>query len=313
MNILIASKICPETIEELRTQHDIRCAINGAEDELRAAIVDREVLVFRSGVQINRKVLAAARDLKLLIRAGSGLDNLDADYAHHRGIRLVRIPGPGAQAVSELAFGMMIHLARQIRFHDLELRRGHWTKQETTGYVLRNKVLGIIGAGNIGSRLGQMGAAWGMQPVGCVETPSAEKAESLRQQGIRLAGFEEVVRSADFLSIHVPKKDSTENLVNRKVLSWMKPTSFLTNLARGGIVDESALHDALKNGQGPAGAALDVHRDEGEGNISPLAGLPNVLLTPHIGASTVDTMREIGNRVIDTVDSFNSRQPARVD
>ncbi len=163
--ILIASSICAEALEELRSAYDVVCAINGTEAELCAAISDREILWFRSGVDINENVLAAAPHLKLLIRAGSGLDNLDWEYARGRGMELFRIPEPGAQAVAELAFGMMIGLARQIRFNDAQLRQGHWTKQKTTGYVLRGKVLGIVGAGNIGSRVGQMGHAWGMPSV----------------------------------------------------------------------------------------------------------------------------------------------------
>ena len=305
MKILVASTICPDALHYLQRHHDVVCAVNGNERELCAAIADREALVFRSGVQINQAVLASAPELNLLIRAGSGLDNLDVEYADQRELRLVRIPGPGAQAVAELAFGMMINLARQIRFNDNELRKGHWTKQKTTGYVLHNKVLGIIGAGNIGSRVGQMGSAWGMKPVGCVENPSSDEIKSLESKGIRVAELEDVVKEADFLSIHVPKQESTLNLINEKVLSWMKPTSFLVNLARGGIVDENALLHALQNGHGPAAAALDVHLLEGEGKISPLAGLSNVLLTPHIGAATVDTMREIGQRIIKTIESPN--------
>ncbi len=306
MKILIASSICPQALATLRRDHDVTCAINGSEAELCAAIADREVLVFRSGVDINKQVLSSAPDLKLLIRAGSGLDNLDFDYSQQRGLILVRIPEPGAQAVAELAFGMMINLARQIGFNDSQLRQGHWTKQSTTGYVLRNKVLGIVGAGNIGSRVGEMGTAWGMQAIGCVEDPTLDDIEELALKGIRITDFEEVVRRADFLSIHVPKTKSTLNLIDAQVLSWMKPTSFLVNLARGGIVDEIALLDALNSENGPAGAGLDVHQHEGEGKVSPLASLPNVVLTPHIGAATVDTMREIGERVIETIKSFQS-------
>jgi phosphoglycerate dehydrogenase-like enzyme len=246
--------------------------------------------------------------LRLLIRAGSGLDNLDTKYAQQQAIALVRIPEPGAQAVAELAFGLMLNLARQIHINDGELRKGNWTKQSTTGYVLRDKVLGIVGAGNIGSRVGHMGTAWGMRAIGCIENPKPEDLDNLSNQGIQLATLEEVIRQADFLTIHVPKTKSTTNLIDARALSWMKPTSFLVNLSRGGVVDEVALASALQSDHGPAGAGLDVHLNEGPGNISPLASLPNVILTPHIGASTVDTMREIGVRVIETIDSFESQQ-----
>ena len=308
MKILIASSLCPEALKKLRRHHDVVCAIDGSDAELCEAIADRDVLVFRSGVQINRQVLSSAPDLKLLIRAGSGLDNLDYDYSRQRGMQLVRIPEPGAIAVAELAFGMMINLARQVRFHDGELRQGHWTKKKGTAYVLHNKVLGIVGAGNIGTRVAQMGIAWGMRAMGCVDDPSPADREALHRKGIQAADLEQVMRQADFLSIHVPKSASTLNMINAKTLSWMKPNSFLINLARGGVVNEADLLEALQNGHGPCGAAMDVHEQEGNGKISPLAALPNVLLTPHVGATTVDTMREIGERVIETLDSFEPLQ-----
>jgi phosphoglycerate dehydrogenase-like enzyme len=308
MKILIASSICQDALHQLSARHEVVCVTNATEPELCSAVADCDAIVFRSGVQINQRVMSSAPNLKLLIRAGSGLDNLDVEYVQRQAIELVRIPEPGAQAVAELAFGLMLNLARQIQFNDGELRKGHWTKQTTTGYVLRDKVLGIVGAGNIGSRVGQMGTAWGMQAIGCVKNPKPADIDNLRHQGIQLTTLEEVIRQADFLTIHVPKTKSTTNLIDAQALSWMKPTSFLVNLSRGGVVDEKALAEALQGDYGPAGAGLDVHQEEGPGKISPLASLPNVILTPHIGASTVDTMREIGIRVIETIESFESRQ-----
>jgi D-3-phosphoglycerate dehydrogenase len=303
MKILIASSVDPDAIEKLREQHDVICAFNASEEELQTHIKDRDVLIFRSGVNITAEVMACAPNLKLLIRAGSGLDNLDVEYVRTRGLKLVRIPEPGAQAVAELAFAMMLALARQVLVADNSLRQGRWVKHELTGYLLSGKVLGIIGTGNIGSTVGQMGAAWSMEVIGCVEHPSPTVAARLREKGIRLTDCQEVVATADFVSIHVPLKDSTRNLIDADMLSRMKPGAFLTNLARGGVVDEEALYKALTEGQ-LRGAGLDVHKREGEGKISPLAKLPNVVLTPHIGASTIDTQRQIGRRVIEIVDSF---------
>ncbi len=304
MKILIASSVCPDAIEELRHHHDVACAFNASEDELKRVVKDRDILVFRSGVQITAAVMESAPNLQLLIRAGSGLDNLDVDYAANRGIQLIRVPQPGARAVAELTFGLMLALARQILVADRQLRAGHWTKSETTGYLLRGKVLGVVGVGNIGTCVAEMGRAWGMEVIGCVENPSPTIAEQLSQRGIRLADLQEVLTSADFVSIHVPLTDSTRNLIGAAALSSMKPGGFLVNMARGGVVDERALLEALSQGRQPAGAALDVHQAEGEGKISPLASLPNVVLTPHIGATTVDTQREIGQRIIETVQAF---------
>lgn len=303
MKILIASSIHPQAIEKLREQHDVVCAFNAKEDELINHIRDREVLIFRSGVQISANVMASAPELKLLLRAGSGVDNIDLDYVHRNGLKLIRIPGPGAKAVAELSFALMLSLARNVMEADRLTRQGIWAKHELTGYLLTGKVLGIVGAGNIGSRVGQLGHAWGMEVLGCVEHPSPESAERLREKGIRLADFGEVLSKSDFVSIHVPLKESTRKLIGTQALALMRPGAYLINLARGGVVDERALYDALVNKR-LRGAALDVHESEGNGKISPLAALPNVILTPHIGAGTFDSQREIGEIVIQTIDFY---------
>ena len=230
-----------------------------------------------------------------------------------RGIPLARIPEPGAQAVAELAFALMLALARGVRVADAHLRQGHWAKYEIEGRLINGKTLGVIGAGNIGRRVGQIGAALGMQPLGCVAHPSRAVAEVLSRLGVQLAPFDRVVAEADFLSVHVPLLPSTRHLVDAAVLARVKPGAFLVNLARGGVVDEAALHTALIRGDRLRGAALDVHAAEGEGKVSPLASLPNVILTPHIGASTVDTQREIGRRVIDLVDAFAAERDAAME
>ena len=304
MNILIASSISQDSIEQLRQKHDVVCAFNAPEDKLKSLIRDREALVFRSGVNITADVMTCAPHLGLLIRAGSGTENVDLNYVRIKGLTLHRIPEPGAKAVAELSFGLMLALTRNIIQADGLLRKGRWAKNELAGYLLTGKILGIIGAGNIGSRVGRLGAAWGMTVVGCVKHPSPERSKQLEKIAIRLEEFDEVISSSDFISIHVPLDDSTRNLINRETFSHMKRGTFLVNLARGGVVDEKALHKALSDDGMLRGAALDVHENEGEGKISPLAELPNVILTPHIGAQTIDSQREIGERIIETVDSY---------
>ncbi len=298
MRVLVASSVYPEALERMRADHDVVCRINASQDELRAAIADREVLVFRSGVTIDADVMSQAPDLKLLIRAGSGLDNLDLPYAESRGIRLFRIPEPGARAVAELGFALMLNLARQVGLADSLLRKGRWAKNDIVGYLLAGKTLGIVGAGNIGSLVGRLGAAWDMRVTACVMRPSPDRASEFAHQGMELMDFDGVLASADFLSINVPKDKSTLKLIDARALSRMRPGGFLINLSRGGVVDESALLAALESGH-LRGAGLDVHENEGEGKISPLAGLPNVILTPHIGANTVDSQRAIGERILE--------------
>jgi phosphoglycerate dehydrogenase-like enzyme len=306
MNILIISSISPDAIEQLSKQHNVTCSFNPSLESLNSLIPDQEVLILRSGVRIPAESMDCAPNLKLVIRAGSGTDNLDLDYINKRGLKLKRIPEPGAYAVAELSFAFMVSLARNVLHADRLLREGRWTKYEFTGYLLRDKILGIIGAGNIGSRVGQLGAAWGMKVIGCVKNPSPKKEERLAGKGIQLKDFFEVISEADFLSIHVPLDESTRYMINAEALSSMKSGSFLINLSRGGVVNEQDLYKTLTKGDRLLGAALDVHEVEGEGCVSPLASLPNVVLTPHIGAQTHDTQYQIGVRILEIIDSFES-------
>lgn len=306
MKILIASSIHKSAIEKLQTEHDVVCAFNASEESLISAIADREILIFRSGVKISTEVLKSAPNLKLLLRAGSGLDNLDLEYVKARNIQLVRIPQPGAKAVAELSFAFMLALSRDLLKADNAWRNGHWIKSEMNGYLLTGKVLGVVGCGNIGSRVGAMGAAWGMNVLGCVRHSNLtnEFISGMKAKGIKITSFDEVAANADYLTIHVPLDDSTRNLIDQNVLNKMKPGSYLMNLARGGVVNEQALYHALTEGGKLRGAATDVHVAEGEGKISPLAELKNVILTPHIGAQTIDSQKEIGEIILSTVEQF---------
>lgn len=301
MKILIASSISPEAIDTLRAEHDVVCAFGAPEATLRLLIADREALIFRSGVRITAAVLENAPHLQLIVRAGSGYENIDLDHVRRRRIRFIRIPGPGAQAVAELSFCLMLALARNLRWADGEWRRGNWVKSAANGHLLSGKTLGIVGTGNIGSRTGKLGAAWGMRVLGCVEHPAQEQRSRLRKDGIELAGLAEVLAESDFVSIHVPLQASTRNLIGAGALALMKPGAILVNLSRGGVVDERALYEALSSGR-LAGAGLDVHENESDGHVSPLAALDNVLLTPHIGASTIDSQREIGRIILSAVE-----------
>ena len=304
MNILLVSPIDPEAIDRLRQDHEVECAFSPDAELLRSLLPDRDVLVFRSGVTLSSEVLEAGDSLRFVIRAGSGLDNIDLEELRRLGIRMVRIPGPSAQAVAEFTFALMLDLARNVSLADRLLREGHWPKPDLLGGLLSEKTLGVVGAGNIGGRVGELGAAWGMRSLGCVEFPSLAIEAKLRDRGIRLADFDTVVSEADFVTLHVPLQESTRHLIDERALSLMKPGSYLVNAARGGVVDEDALYRELTEGKKLAGAALDVHEQEGEGTTSRFASLPNVVLTPHIGGMARESQHQIGRRVIEFVDSF---------
>jgi phosphoglycerate dehydrogenase-like enzyme len=178
------------------------------------------------------------------------LDNLDVDYSNQRGIELVRIPEPGAKAVAELSFAFMLALSRNLLYADKEWKQGHWVKSELKSYLIRGKVLGIVGAGNIGSLVGEMGSAWGMTVLGCVadEDHTPENEAFLKSKGVKLTTFEEVLSKADYVTVHTPLDDTTRNLIGKEELKLMKPGSYLLSLARGGVVNEEALLEELTEG-----------------------------------------------------------------
>jgi D-3-phosphoglycerate dehydrogenase / 2-oxoglutarate reductase len=310
MKILIASKIDPEAIEKLRENHEVICAFGADKETLKSEIQGCDVLIFRSGVEISGEVMSAAPRLKLLIRGGSGTDNLDMDYVVRHGLRLVRVPGPGAQSVAELTFALMLALARKVVEADRLTRQGHWAKSEMTGYLLTGKTLGVLGAGNIGGVVAHMGVAWGMRVLACVEHASPDRRASFERAGIELTTRERIMAEADFISVHVPLKPETRNFVDKQEIALMKKNAYLINMARGGLVNEAALYEALADGR-ISGVALDVHQAEGEGKVSPLAEFKNVILTPHIGASTFDSQKEIGKIILETMDAFIEQIPVR--
>jgi phosphoglycerate dehydrogenase-like enzyme len=298
LKILIASVISQAAVDELRRRYEVVDAIGVSEETLKERIADCDAVILRSGVELTGDVLRCAPGLRLIVRAGSGFDNIDVAYAEQNGIELVRVPGPGAQAVAEMAFALMLGAARQLLRADALWRAGHWVKHEVKGRMLAGKTLGVYGAGNIGIKTARMGVSWGMRVIACVETQTDELTATFAEEGVELTTADAVLEQSDFLAIHVPLDESTRGLIGAAELARMKPGSFLVNLARGGVVVESALREALTSGH-LAGAGVDVHEREGEGEISPLADLPNVILTPHIGASTVDAQEIIGRTVLE--------------
>jgi D-3-phosphoglycerate dehydrogenase len=303
MKILLLDAIDAEAIADLGGRHEVTCAFDLDEPSTHVFMHEPEVLVFRSGVRLSRGLLHEAVPLQLLVRAGSGIDNVDIDEVRRRGIRFVRIPGPGGHAVAEMTFALLLDLARRVSLADRLVRQGHWPKPELVGSLTRGKTLGVVGLGNIGTRVAEIGTRWGMRVIGCVEHPSAERADGFTDRGITLLPIDEVAAQADFLTIHVPLKDSTRYLIDDKLLARVKWGAYLVNIARGGVVEEAALSSQLDSGR-LAGVALDVHETEGEGVVPGLADHHNVVLTPHIGAMAAEAQRAIGRRVGTLIDAF---------
>ena len=294
MRVHFASPIDPAAIERLSE----RFLVTTSRDQagLDAAIVDADILGFRSGVEVQRAGLDSAQNLGLLIRAGSGLDNVDVDTVRRRGMRLARVPGPGAQAVAELTMGVIFSLARHIAHADRTMRAGEWRKHDLAGRLVSTQTLGIVGVGSIGSRVAGLAGAIGMRVIGCTKNGRTSVP------GVEYMPMHEVIAEADIVSVHTPLVDETRHLVDADFLARMKPGSVIVNTSRGGVLDETALANALASGH-IAAAGLDVHASEG-GGVPLLAKFENVVLTPHIGAMARDSQAQIGHRFIELVEAF---------
>ena len=251
-------------------------------DELLSIVKDYQVILVRSRTKITREIIQAASNAKIIARAGVGLDNIEVTAAEEKGIRVVNAPEAAINAVSELTVGNMISLARSIPLADSEMKRGKWIKKNLMGTELSGKYLGIVGVGNIGRNVGRIAKALRMNLIGY--DPYPIDRDYIKEVGLIVTDLNTLIQSADFITCHVPLLEETKHLFNAKLISNMKSTAYIINASRGGVIDETALYNALCNGS-IAGAALDVFETEPPLN-NLLIELPNVICTPHIGAQT---------------------------
>jgi D-3-phosphoglycerate dehydrogenase len=260
-------------------------------EQIKERISNFDIIIVRSRTTITKEMIDKADKCKIIARVGVGLDNVDQEAAKARNIRVINAVEGAMNAVAELVLGLMLSLARQTARGDRSIRNGQWLKNELKGTELRGKYLGIIGLGNIGKRLGRLARALNMNIIGYDVIPIDE--EFAKEVGLMKADLDTLLQSSDYISIHVPLLDSTYHLINAQKISTMKKTAKIINTSRGGVVDEDALYDALKNGL-LGGAALDVFEKEPAiGNK--LAELDNVILTPHIGAQTKEAQSLAAN------------------
>jgi len=260
-------------------------------EQIKEKISDFNIVIVRSRTTITKEMIEKADKCKIIARVGVGLDNVDQVAAKAKNIRVINAAEGAMNAVAELVLGFMLTLARQTARGDRAIRNGQWLKNELKGTELRGKYLGIIGLGNIGKRLGRLARALNMNIIGYDVVPIDE--EFAKEVGLMKADLDTLIQSSDYISIHVPLLDSTYHLINAQKISTMKKTAKIINTSRGGVIDEDALYDALKNGN-LGGAALDVFEKEpATGNK--LAELDNVILTPHIGAQTKEAQSLAAN------------------
>jgi len=287
--VLIAEELSPAAIAALGPDFDLRCCDGTDPAALRVAVGEAEALLVRSGTVVDREVLAAAPRLRVIARAGVGLDNIDVEAATHAGVMVVNAPTANVVSAAEHTIALMLAAARHLPAAHAALRAGDWRRERFLGTELHRKVLGILGLGRIGTLVAERLSAFGMRIIAHDPYIQAGRAAQL---GIRLVDLDTLLGESDFLTVHLPRTPETVGLIGAEQLARVKSDLVLVNAARGGIVDEDALCAALAEGR-VAAAGLDVFASE-PATDSPLLGLDNVVATPHLGAATREAQENAG-------------------
>jgi D-3-phosphoglycerate dehydrogenase len=294
--VLIAEELSPATVDALGPDFEIRHCDGSDRADLLGAITDVDALLVRSATKVDEEALTAAKRLTVVARAGVGLDNVDVRAATQNGVLVVNAPTSNIVSAAELAVALMLAAARHVSPAHAALTRGEWKRSKYTGIELYEKTVGIVGLGRIGVLVAQRLAAFGMDVIAYDPYVQAGRAA---QMGVRMVSLEELMRESDFLSVHLPKTPETVGLIGADQFAIARPGLVLVNAARGGIVDEKALYDALKTRR-IAAAGLDVFVQE-PCTDSPLFELENVVATPHLGASTDEAQEKAGIAVARSV------------
>jgi D-3-phosphoglycerate dehydrogenase / 2-oxoglutarate reductase len=296
--VLVTEQIAPRGIEALRAAgHDVDEHLDLSPEDLLEAVKGAAAIIVRSATRVTGDVLDAGADLVVVGRAGIGLDNVDVAAATRRGVMVVNAPQSNVLSAAEHTIALLLAQARNVPQADRDLRGGNWNRSRWEGIELHDKTLGVVGLGRVGVLVAQRAHAFGMRIAAFDPYVSGERA---RQLGVRLVPtLEELVATVDFLTVHLPKTPETIGLIGRDVLAKAKPTLRIVNTARGGIVDEAALDEALRESR-IAGAALDVF-DAEPTTESPLFHLDNVVVTPHLGASTAEAQDKAGQTIAEQV------------
>ncbi len=297
-SVLICDEVAP-VLNKILKENGLKITYEPqiSPDQIKEKIGQYNIVIVRSRTKLTKELIEKADNCKIIARVGVGLDNIDEDTAKAKNIRVINAVEGAMTAVAELVLGLMFALARQITRGDNGIRNGEWLKKELKGTELKGKYLGLIGCGNIGKRLGRLAKGLNMNIIGFDVIPIDE--EFAKEVGLMKTDLDTLLQSSDYVSIHVPLLDSTYHLIDSKKLSIMKKTAKIINTSRGGVIDEEALYDAIKNGN-LGGAALDVFEKE-PATDSPLATLPNVILTPHIGAQTKEAQSLAANVIAEKI------------
>ncbi len=306
-NILAVDGIAAEGIEILKKNFNVEVHDKISADELLEIIPKFDALIVRSASKVTAEVLSRAENLKIIGRAGVGVDNIDVKAATERGIIVINSPDGNTIAATEHTFAMMAALSRNIPQANKTMHAGGWDRKKFVGVELRNKTLAVIGLGRIGAGVAKRAQAFEMNVIAYDPFVSAERAESL---GVKLMELDELFKTADFITVHMPLTKTTENMITLEKMKMMKPTTRLINCARGGIINENDLVVALRE-KIIAGAAVDVFTSEPLAENSPLREIDNLILTPHLGASTIEAQISVSVDVANgIVDALNNRPVA---
>jgi D-3-phosphoglycerate dehydrogenase / 2-oxoglutarate reductase len=294
--VLIAEELSPATIDALGPDFEIRTCDGANRDELLPALADVDAVLVRSATKMDAEAIAAARNLKVIARAGVGLDNVDVPAATQAGVMVVNAPTSNITSAAELAVGLLLATARNIAPANEALKGGAWKRSKYGGVELLDKKVGVVGFGRIGQLVAERLKGFGMEVLAYDPYVSAQKAGQL---GAHLVGLDELLEQSDFITVHLPKTPETVGLIGKEALAKVKPTVRVVNAARGGIVDEEALAEALREGR-VAGAGIDVFAKEPT-TESPLFEFESVVVTPHLGASTEEAQEKAGVAVARSV------------
>ncbi|HEC95040.1 MAG TPA: hydroxyacid dehydrogenase [Thermoplasmatales archaeon] len=292
MKILVTDKLADEALQLLKNQGFEVKFEELDHDGIMKEIADYDGMIVRSRTKVTADIVekGASGNLKVIGRAGIGVDNIDVEKATELGIKVVNSPTGSTMSVAELTVAHMLALARFIPTADASMKKGEWMKKQLKGTELYGKTLGLIGSGNIAQHVARIANGLGMKVL--VYSPHCTD-EKAKRMGAQRASLEDLLKQSDFVSLHIPHTKDTHYLINREKLALMKPGSYLINCARGGVVDEKALYDALAEGK-LAGAAVDVFEEEPPSKENKLLTLDNVVLSPHIGANTKEAQIKAG-------------------
>lgn len=294
--VLIAEELSPATVEALGSDFDIRSVDGTDRPALLSALAEADAVLIRSATRMDAEAIAAGSHLRVIARAGVGLDNVDIKAATQAGVMVVNAPTSNIISAAELTIGHILSLARHIPAAHASLAAGEWKRSKYTGTELFEKTLGIIGLGRIGALITARMQAFGMDVVAYDPYVSAARAQQL---GVRLLSLDELLAESDFVTIHMPKTPETTGMIAAPQLKAMKKTAYIVNVARGGLIDEAALAQALRDGE-IAGAGIDVFTSEPPAD-DVLTGAPGVVVTPHLGASTDEAQEKAGVSVARSV------------